>query len=67
MSDFYLEMEAVHLPIIPGAIAPPVLEKKVENEIGIGTEKENTGTRTGTAHARTLTGTKERGGAPVHS
>lgn len=57
-------MEAVRLPIAQGATAPLVPEKKVE--IGIVTERGNIDTRTGIAHAPTLTGAKGRGAAFIH-
>lgn len=56
-------MEAVHLPIVQDVTAPLVQEKKVET--GIENERGNTDTRTDTAHAPTLTGTKGRGAAKV--
>lgn len=54
-------MEAVHPPIVQDVTTPLVPEKKVET--GIEIERGNIDTRTGTAHAPTLTGTKGRGGA----
>ncbi len=52
-------MEAVLPPIVRGATAPLVPEKKVE--IGIVRERGNIDTRTDIAPAPTLTGTKGRG------
>lgn len=55
-----LGMEAAHPPIIQDGTAPLVPEKR---ESGTGTERGSIDTRTGTAHARTLTETRERGEA----
>lgn len=52
-------MEAVHPPIVRGATAPPVPEKKVENEIV--RERGSIDTRKGIAHVLTLTGARGRG------
>ena len=54
-------MEAVHPLIVPDATAPPVPEKKEPTGIERGTERENTGTRTGIARALTPTDTRGRG------
>lgn len=57
-------MEVVHPPIVQDATAPLTPEKTVEN--GIVTERGNIDTRTGIAHALTLTGTKGKGETFIH-
>ena len=57
--NLFVGMEAVRPPIVRDAIAPLILEKRVET--GIVRERGNIDTRKDIAHAPTLTGTKGRG------